>query len=194
MKKVLIPVDNTKGSKSVLATYHNLVQSPEEVILLHVERFEGRSRMIDMLGDAEMSTLKEMLRGTEYKEVLDKKAEELLTYYRKELQNGGHIPIKTLIREGHPTEEILKVAEEEGVDLIIMGHSRRSRLNRLITGSVSRDVGKRAKVPVLVAKTPIICEEPYSWRDAYTAIVVSTAVILGLFLIGLILQKWIFLP
>ncbi|MEW6410453.1 MAG: universal stress protein [Nitrospirota bacterium] len=153
MRKILIAVDKTKGSKAMICAYHNLVQSPEEVILLHVERLEGRSRMIDMLGDAEMSTLKEMLRGTEYKEVLDKKAEELLTYYRKELQDGGCIPIKALIREGHPTEEILKVAEEEGVDLIIMGCNAKGRLQRLITGCVTRDVERKAKMPVLIAKT-----------------------------------------
>jgi len=71
MKKVLIAVDGTKASKAVLATFNNSVQLPQEVILLHVQRLEGRSLMIDMLGEAEMSTLKESLKDTQHKEELD---------------------------------------------------------------------------------------------------------------------------
>ena len=52
MKKVLIAVDDTKGSQAVLSVFHNLVRPPEEVLLLHVERLEGRSMMIDMLSES----------------------------------------------------------------------------------------------------------------------------------------------
>ncbi|MDO9288821.1 MAG: universal stress protein, partial [Thermodesulfovibrionales bacterium] len=109
MKKILVAVDDTKGSKAVLAVFRNLVRPPEEVVLLHVERLEGRSLMIDMLGEAELSTLRESLKGTEYKEELDRKAEKILSYYRKELENSGLISVKTVIRDGIPAEEILKV-------------------------------------------------------------------------------------
>ena len=33
MKKVLIAVDGTKGTQSILSVFHNLVRPPEEVIL-----------------------------------------------------------------------------------------------------------------------------------------------------------------
>jgi len=152
MKKVLIAVDDTKGSKAILSTFHNLVQTPETVILLHVERLEGRSMMIDMLGEAEMKTLKESLRGTDHKERLDRKAEKILLYYKKEIEDGGPVAVKTVVRDGHPAGEILRVAEDEGVDLVIIGQTRQNRLNRLITGSVAREVKQGARVPVLVAK------------------------------------------
>ena len=74
MKKILIAVDDTKGSKNVLSVFQNFVQQPAEVVLLHVERLQGRSMMVDMLGDAEMSTLKEMLKGTEHKDALDSRS------------------------------------------------------------------------------------------------------------------------
>ncbi len=152
MKKILVAVDNTKGSKAVLSVFKNLVRPPEKVILLHVERLEGRSLMIDMLGDAELSTLRESLKGTAYKEKLDRKAEKILNYYKKELEDGGLISVKTVIREGIPVDEIIKVAEEEGVELIITGFNGKEGLNRLITGCVSKDVERNAKVPVLVAR------------------------------------------
>jgi nucleotide-binding universal stress UspA family protein len=186
MKKVLIAVDDTKASKAVLTTFHNSVRQPEEVILLHVERLAGRSLMIDMLGETELSTLKDAVHGTEHKEVLDKKAGKILDYYMKELKGSGLFNVKTVIREGVPAEEILKTADAEGVELIILGYSGRKGINRIIAGSVSKDVGKNARVPVLVAKKAPVCEEPYSWRDAFAAVSVTTAVVFGLFLLGVI--------
>jgi universal stress protein A len=187
--KVLIAVEDTKASKAMLAALYNSVQQPQEVVLLHVQRLEGRSLMIDMLGDAELSTLKESLKDTEHKENLDKKAQKILTFYRKELEDGGFHNVRTVLKDGHPSEEILKVAQQEGVELILLGYSRRSGLNRLIGGSVAKDVEKDAMVPVLVAKRVSMCEEPYSWKDAYTAVTVTTAIMIGMFLLGIFLQK-----
>ncbi len=166
MKKVLVAVDDTKGSKSVLSVFNNLVRPPQEVILLHVERLEGRSLMIDMLGDAELATLRESLKGTEYKEKLDRKAERILNYYKKELENGGLISVKTVIRDGIPSEEILKVAEEENVELIITGCNGKKGLNRLVSGCVSKAVERSSGVPVLVARDTE--EETCGLKEAVT--------------------------
>lgn len=165
MKKILVAVDDSKGSKAVLAVFKNLVRPPEKVILLHVERLLGGSLMIDMLGEAELSTLRESLRGTEYKEELDRKAEKILSYYRKELENSGLISVKTVIRDGIPAEEILKVAEEEGVDLIVTGFNEKQGIHRLITGCVSKEVERNATVPVLVARDTTD-EKVYDWKEA----------------------------
>jgi len=152
MKKVLIAVDDTKASESIFSVFDNLVRPPEEVILLHVERLEGMSLMIDMLGDAELSILKESLKGTQYKERLDLKAEKILAYYKKKFENGGLVSVRTEIREGIPSEEIAKMAEEEEVELVIVGCDGKKGLNRLITGCLSKDVERSSKVPVIVAK------------------------------------------
>jgi nucleotide-binding universal stress UspA family protein len=189
MKKILIAVDDTKGSKNVLSVFQNFVRQPAEIILLHVERLQGRSMMVDMLGDAEMSTLKEMLKGTEHKDTLDKRSQKILAFYSKELALEGTSTLKTLTRDGVPADEILKVAEEEGAEMIILGQSGRLGFDRFITGKVARDVEKNAKIPVLVATRPLMCEESYTKRDAYAAVYVTTAVMVALFLLGFILQK-----
>jgi nucleotide-binding universal stress UspA family protein len=152
MNKLLIAVDDTKGSKNVLGVFQNLVKPPQEVLLLHVQRLEGRSLMIDMLSDSEVSTLKESLQGTEYKEKLDRHSEKILNYYRKEFENSGLFSVRTIIREGVPADEILKVADEENVDLIVVGSNGKRGLNRLITGCVSHEVERNASVPVIVEK------------------------------------------
>ena len=120
MKKVLIAVDSKKNSKEILSLFQNLIWAPENIILLHVEQLEGNAMMTAMLGEAEMSTLKESMKGTEHKEKLDQKADSILNYYKMELENSGLKNIRTVIREGHHSDEILKAAEEENVDLIVL--------------------------------------------------------------------------
>ena len=47
-------------------------------------------------------------------------------------------------------DQVAAVAEEEGVDLIVTGSHDWSTMERLIFGSVSSDVVRKAKCPVLV--------------------------------------------
>ena len=72
--------------------------------------------------------------------------------------------MKTIVRDGVPSEEILKVAQEESVDLIITGHNGKTVMQRLFSGSVSKDMEKNAPVPVLVAKNQ--AEEKFAWAAA----------------------------
>jgi len=153
MKNILIAVDDTKGSKHAFTVSSEVCSrlSPENVTLVYVEKFEGRSLIDEMLSDAEMSTLREVLEGTEYQEVLDKKAQTILNYYKKALEDRALTAIKTIIRKGHPAVEILNAAKEEGSDMIIIG-SRGKRTSHLFMGSVSREVVNNSEIPVLVVK------------------------------------------
>lgn len=154
MKKILISVDDTKGTKIIFDKVTQICKcmNPEQIILLYVEKLEGRSLMDEMLGDAEMSTLKESLKGTEFKEALDRRANTVLAYYKKLLEAAPPVPdIKSVIKTGHPAEEIIKGAEEEGADMILIG-TRGKRIGRLFIGSVSREVANNASVPVLLVR------------------------------------------
>jgi len=134
-------------------------------VLVHVQQLEGKSMMIDMLGEAELNTLRESLKGTDHQETLDRKSEKILNFYRKELENGGLVSVKTVVRAGITSEEILKIAQEEGVDLIVTGYNGKSFMQRMVTGSISKDIEKNAPVPVLVAKNPS-AEEKFAWTSA----------------------------
>ena len=154
MKKILIGVDETKGTKELFNTCISMCSCarPETIVLCYVEKLEGRSLLDDtLLSVSEMSTLKKALEGTEYQEALDKKAQAVLDYYKKALAENGLTGVKAIVKKGHPAEEILNAAEEEGVDMIMVG-SRGSRTTHLFMGSVSREVVNNAKVPVLVVK------------------------------------------
>lgn len=155
MKRILIAADETIGTRNVFSTCANFCSCmrPDFVALVYVEKFEGKSLMDEMLGDAEMTTLESVLTGSEYQEALDKKARTVLTYYRQALEDRGLTGVKTIIKKGHPAEEILKTAREENADMIVVG-ARGKRTTHLFMGSVSREVADNADIPVLIVKQP----------------------------------------
>ncbi|MCF8565256.1 universal stress protein [Alicyclobacillus tolerans] len=53
---------------------------------------------------------------------------------------------------GYPAEAICTVAEQEKVDLILVGTHGRGAFDRLLLGSVSNAVVHRAKSPVLIVR------------------------------------------
>jgi len=169
MKKVLIPVDETKGSLATLEVFRNMVRPPEEVILLHVAKPGGKSLMYDMLGEAEMSTFKESIKGTDYENMQNKKSAKILAYYKNELSKDGLINVRCIVREGNPVDEILRTAAEEGAELVVLGCNGKTGLQKLLSGCVTKDVEKSSQVPVLVAKAEGCeksCDKTYVLKEA----------------------------
>lgn len=55
-----------------------------------------------------------------------------------------------LVVAGKPSEEILRVAEEHNIDMIVIGKSSRKVRGSKVMGSTTRRVNRLSKVPVLV--------------------------------------------
>ncbi|MGI9429190.1 MAG: universal stress protein [Bythopirellula sp.] len=55
---------------------------------------------------------------------------------------------------GNPAEEILAFAEQENVDMIVIGSHGRTGLSRLLLGSIAEAVVRGSKCPVLTVKQP----------------------------------------
>jgi nucleotide-binding universal stress UspA family protein len=81
-------------------------------------------------------------------QVLKERSEENLKEFDK--INEDDLKITHIIREGSPARVILEVAQEEDVDLIVMGSSGKSGFDRFIMGSVADKVVNSAKCAVLV--------------------------------------------
>lgn len=153
MLRLLIAVDDTNATKNAFTMCTTICSCmrPESITLCYVEKIEGKSMITSMLGDAEMSTLKESLEGTDYQAALDSKAKDILNFYAELMDKKGFSGVKQLIKKGHPAEEILKAAKEEKTDMIIIG-SRGKTAAHLFIGSVSREVVNNADIPVLIVK------------------------------------------
>ena len=81
-------------------------------------------------------------------QILKERSKENLDEFDK--LNVDNIKITHVIREGSPARVILEVAEEEDIDLIVMGSSGKSGFDRFIMGSVADKVVNSAKCAVLV--------------------------------------------
>jgi nucleotide-binding universal stress UspA family protein len=66
--------------------------------------------------------------------------------------------IKPVVLFGEPTREILRLAELDGFDLIVMGTHGRMGLNRFLLGSVAEQVIRRAPCPVFVIREKVVAQ------------------------------------
>ncbi|MGZ4356477.1 MAG: universal stress protein [Gaiellaceae bacterium] len=76
--------------------------------------------------------------------------EELL--HARELLSNRDVAIEFELAEGEPGEAIVRLAERRNADLIVVGTHGRSFLDRLLHGSVSAEVTRRAPCDVLVVR------------------------------------------
>lgn len=63
--------------------------------------------------------------------------------------------VARFVVEGEPAPEIIRMAEDQGCDLIVMGTHGRKGLGRLLMGSVAEQVVRRSGCPVMVVKNPM---------------------------------------
>jgi nucleotide-binding universal stress UspA family protein len=82
---------------------------------------------------------------------LKREGEEALSHAtQKGKEAGVHVTVK--IVRGYPPEQIMKIAKEEGVSLIALGHLGKTGVERILLGSVSEAVVRNAPCPVLVVR------------------------------------------
>lgn len=85
-------------------------------------------------------------------EILKRDGEEA-TFKVKECGEASGVEIKEVLLEGHPSNEIVDFAENNDIDLIVMGTLGKTGLDRFLMGSVAENVVRNSKVPVLVVRS-----------------------------------------
>jgi nucleotide-binding universal stress UspA family protein len=107
--------------------------------------------------------------GKEYAplgDLISKVADDLIAGIRSNLQNQGEkatkrveemaekagIAVTKKITEGYPTEDIIRISEEDDMQLIVMGGIGATGLDRFLLGSVADKVVRSSKIPVLVVR------------------------------------------
>jgi nucleotide-binding universal stress UspA family protein len=60
--------------------------------------------------------------------------------------------VESVLLEGNPSEELLRYAEKEKMDIVIMGTLGKTGLYRLLLGSVAENLVRHSKVPVMVVR------------------------------------------
>ena len=92
-------------------------------------------------------------------EELTERGKEILDSMEQKFQSPSRYMINfhKLLLEGDPAEEIVKTAEKEEVDLIVLGTGK-NRIDKRLLGSVSEKVIHSAPCTVLLVRTGIKTE------------------------------------
>lgn len=72
--------------------------------------------------------------------------------YVKDLGEMKGVSVESALLEGYPSDELIRYAEKEEMDIVIMGTLGRTGLDRLLLGSVAGNVVRHSKVPVMVVR------------------------------------------
>jgi nucleotide-binding universal stress UspA family protein len=83
--------------------------------------------------------------------VLRKEAEQALDQAKAAV---GAVPLRTVLVEGEPKHDLLRVAAHVGAQAIVLGTHARKGLARLLEGSVAEYVLRHSSLPVVVVPMP----------------------------------------
>lgn len=88
-------------------------------------------------------------------EELGKRVGSLKREAKKKLEKVSstkNASFKIIVKEGSPAKKIIETAEEENVDLIVIGRRGLSAVEKLFLGSVANQTLRNSSVPVLITK------------------------------------------
>lgn len=83
--------------------------------------------------------------------LLEKEGKEALAKAREYAQKSG-VEIVTHLKQGHAGNEIIRTAQEAGADLIIVGSHGKSKVDKLLIGSVSSFVVSNSPITTMVVR------------------------------------------
>jgi len=137
-QRILVPIDFSAGSEAALKMATSLVRdSGGTLILAHVE-------VIPLSAS-----------GGEYLYAIpEPPTEELLAKLNAIVLPDSHVSVERRLVAGDPADAIIRLAQTENVDMIVMGTHGRRGLTRLLMGSVAEAVVRAAPCSVLTVKQP----------------------------------------
>jgi nucleotide-binding universal stress UspA family protein len=143
LKRILVPLDGSTLSESALPLATLLAQKfGSEIILLRVAEVPF---LPAATGAEENHWVKEALQY-EYRT-----AQTYLNHQQAELAQQG-IPTRTLVRDESPAEDILFVARNQQIDLIVISSHGKSGPSPWTAGSVADKVMHHSPCPVLLVR------------------------------------------
>jgi nucleotide-binding universal stress UspA family protein len=169
-KKILVPVDGSNhAGKAVRIAGDLAAKYDAELILLHVllrgHLDEGLKHYAEIEGIGNGRQLSKAVAsipegrfpvsmlpgngGETEEEILNAAGELILRTAGDAAKNQGAKKVRSIIEDGDAAQRILKKAEAEGAELIVMGTRGFSDLKGLFLGSVSHKVTQLAPCPVM---------------------------------------------
>jgi len=145
IKKILVPIDFSDYSKRALRYAIDFSKHfNSELILVSV--------IEPMIYPADFSMGQVAIPATD-QNLTERIENELKSLEENEI--GKQVKSKRIIKSGKPFYEIVEVAREEDVDLIIIATHGHTGVEHLLFGSTAEKVVRKAPCPVLTLREPI---------------------------------------
>jgi nucleotide-binding universal stress UspA family protein len=135
LRTVIVGVDGSDASRDALALGQMLGGPNGRLLVVHVHPFGPLS---SLMGEGE------------YEDVVRTTADSIFAHARDVLDDATDRELR-LVSKRSPAEGLGSIAADAGAALVAVGSSRRSRLERVLAGSVAEDLMSGAPVPVAVA-------------------------------------------
>jgi len=157
IKKTLYATDLSKNSVYAFRYAMNLAEKYDaEIVILHViepippmVKHYVKGFVDEINWDEKVKYQQEM--------AIERIKKRLEEFCKRETQDAPQcltLVSTILVRPGHPVEEILRTADEEQCDMIILGTHGKGFLKQTFLGSVARSVLDRARKPVFIIPIP----------------------------------------
>ena len=145
--KILLATDSSEEADLALSTAIDLANSTNSQLYVVT--------VAPWVPDPAYAVHEASFRWETYKqtsEEIGKEAQEILDNQVGKIEEGGGIVQEAHLRRGRKDQEIVRVAEEIGAGLIVMGSRGLGGVRRALMGSVSESVFRHAHCPVLVVR------------------------------------------
>lgn len=147
-ERILFPTDFSVYANAVTACLPSLqTAGVKEIILLHVIR-------------AKDMPLPETYNLESYK-LIHWSAEEQLNLLRMVMEGHG-LRVRTRLEYGSPVNEIVRVAQDEHVGMIVIGALGTTLAQELMIGSTAFEIIRHSPVPVLLEKAEVVRDEGHN--------------------------------
>ena len=151
-KKILIATDGSEHVEKAVTYAIELTKlygaELHAVYVMDINADYARS----LYTDRSTGGLKRILREEGHCADMYRKEGEEATKYIEDIAKKEGLEIRKWILAGHPAEEILKLVEEQSIDLIVMGTLGRSGIEKFLLGSVADKVIRNSRIPVLTVR------------------------------------------
>ncbi|WCN39393.1 universal stress protein [Aneurinibacillus uraniidurans] len=146
-QKIVVAIDGSEmGEKALAAALTIGKEQKAEVNVLHI----GKDVLVSSYAFVGAGYIAQQAYD-EISEVVKKEGEALLGKAKVTAESQGVVAITHYVT-GDPAHQIVTFAQENNVDLIVIGNRGLSGLKEVMLGSVSHKVSQLAECPVLIVK------------------------------------------
>jgi len=140
LRRILVPTDFSESARHALGYGLSFAREYEaELVLLHV---------VEVVPVGYASDLFPVPMAEVFQEMSAYARTELAKLSVEATQKG--VQVRELVAQGKPSAEIVRVAQEETVDLVVMGTHGKGMLDKALFGSTTERVVRKAPCPVLI--------------------------------------------